>query len=376
MNISEIVSLFGGQSALSRLLGIKQNTISYWISRDSIPTKWQSALLQKAKEMGIALYANDLLPTHITSIKIKDLPTTITSKIDSTNGYLLVEKSANIDGIEMGVLSNGDAYLSEYGLAAMCGVARQTLREISDEFNNNKKSQRLDIIRKHLDKQYDSLFVSAKFNDVIVNAYKEDACMSILEYYAMYDHRPEAIKSYTTLARAKFREFIYEAVGYNPEQIKMASWKHYHDRTDLTKMKMPMGYFAVFHEIGFMIVPMISSGIIINDKMLPDISVGRYWSEHWNENELFRKYGDRVKYDHEYPPYYPQSKSNPQAAYAYPNGALGEFRDWFHANYLVHLYPRYLSNQCSRGMITHNNAVAAVKAITDCENGRPKLIAG
>ena len=31
----------------------------------------------------------------------------------------------------------------------------------------------------------------------------------------------------------------------------------------------------------------------------------------------------RRKYDHVYPDYCPQAKSNPQAAYAYPDAALG-----------------------------------------------------
>ena len=38
------------------------------------------------------------------------------------------EKQAERDGIEMGVLENGMPYLSEAGLARLCGVARSTLQ--------------------------------------------------------------------------------------------------------------------------------------------------------------------------------------------------------------------------------------------------------
>ena len=40
-------------------------------------------------------------------------------------------------------------------------------------------------------------------------------------------------------------------------------------------------------------------------------------------------YGERVKFDHNYPSYFPQSASNPQEAWCYPEAALGEFRCWF-----------------------------------------------
>ena len=114
---------------------------------------------------------------------------------------------------------------------------------------------------------------------------------------------------------------------------------------------VPIGYFSVFREIASMIVPMIRAGVMISDKVVPDISAGKAWSSYWVEKNLASVYGDRTKYDHEYPLYYPQAKSNPQPAYAYPDSALGEFRGWLRQNYIANKFPSYLINQAKQGKI-------------------------
>ncbi|EPI8455083.1 hypothetical protein ACS90Y_004506, partial [Yersinia enterocolitica] len=168
--------------------------------------------------------------------------------------------------------------------------------------------------------QEDELFIRAEMNGREVTAFSEPVVMSLIEYYAYVadEKRDQAAHAFRTLARTKFREFVYQAVGYNPEQRMLDSWRHFHDRIDMTTDKVPDGYFCVFREIASMIVPMIRSGVMVSDKVIPDISVGRFWSEFWDENGLSRTYGNRKKFNHEYPDYYPQSKSNPQPSHAYP----------------------------------------------------------
>ncbi|WP_145586585.1 hypothetical protein [Yersinia kristensenii] len=118
----------------------------------------------------------------------------------------------------------------------------------------------------------------------------------------------------------------------------------------MTTDKVPDGYFCVFREIASMIVPMIRSGVMVSDKVIPDISVGRFWSEFWDENGLSRTYGNRKKFNHEYPDYYPQSKSNPQPSHAYPDGALGIFRAWLKRHYISTKLPKYLLGQTKKGL--------------------------
>lgn len=45
-----------------------------------------------------------------------------------------VKQEAVINGIEMGVLDNGIPYLTQNGLANVCGVQRLRIKEITDEW--------------------------------------------------------------------------------------------------------------------------------------------------------------------------------------------------------------------------------------------------
>ena len=69
-----------------------------------------------------------------------------------------------------------------------------------------------------------------------------------------------------------------------------------------------------------------------------------------------------MRYDHEYPDYYPQSKSNPQPSFCYPNGSLGAFREWLQQHYISTKFPKYLLGQTSKGSIAYDVANKAVQA--------------
>ena len=131
----------------------------------------------------------------------------------------------------------------------------------------------------------------------------------------------------------------------------------------MTTDKVPFGYFSVFREIAAMIVPMIRAGIMISDRVVPDISVGRAWSAFWEEHGLANIHGERTKYDHEYPLYYPASKSNPQPSYAYPDAALGTFRAWLRQHYISTKFPNYLLGQTKKGTVPLLVANKALEAL-------------
>lgn len=57
-----------------------------------------------------------------------------------------VGKQVEYDGVEMSVLENVITYLTESGLARMCGTSRQTLSEIASEWENKVSKPRLKII--------------------------------------------------------------------------------------------------------------------------------------------------------------------------------------------------------------------------------------
>lgn len=72
--------------------------------------------------------------------------------------------------------------------------------------------------------------------------------MAILEYYAFEAKEPKerAKQNFRLLARNSFREFIYRAVGYNPEVKELNRWKYFLDRVDANYDNPPSGFLVSF----------------------------------------------------------------------------------------------------------------------------------
>lgn len=164
--------------------------------------------------------------------------------------------------------------------------------------------------------------------------------MAILEWFVFEskNDNPTAIRNYRRFATYGLHKFIYDALHYVPAD----SWRYYHDRVSLLKDSAPAGYFIVFNEMSGLTVDLITAGLTVNEKTIPDISVGRAWGDHWRENDLANEYGERIEFPHNYPIYYPQADSNPQLAKAYPDAALPRFRRWFREEYLLTKFPKYI----------------------------------
>lgn len=281
-----------------------------------------------------------------------------------------VEVEKNVGGIEMGVLENGMPYLTQRGLAAMSGAARATIFEITREWAEGfdkptSPGNRLAFFQNYLFEngyRQPQLFVEVMKDGTPYYAYPDIVCMAVIEFYAFEAQRTNdaAIENYRRLARYGLQKFIYDALGYVPPD----KWRYYHDRVSLTAASAPDGYFIIFHEISGMIIDLINAGLTVNDKTIPDISVGRVWSDHWRAKNLEALFGDRVQYEHNYPNYYAQSASNPQTPWAYPNGALPEFRRWFMHEYLTTRFPRYILERAKqlRGGKVEAEAIASMYA--------------
>ena len=266
------------------------------------------------------------------------------------------EKQIERDGIEMGVLESGLPYLSERGLAQMCGISRTVLNRLAANWNEEKfkpRGRAIEALLAPSGFQGDTLFIQCENDGKPLNAYIEPVCLAVLEYYAFdaTEQKSQAQHAFRTLARKTFRTFVYEAVGYSPQNQFLENWKHYVDRVDLTQSSVPTGYYCIFSEIAPMIVPLIQGGLPVSDKIIPDISVGRTWSKYWEDHNLDGVCGNRIRYAHNYPEYYPQAKSNPQPAWAYPEVSLGIFRQWLRTNYIETKLPKYLFSKAKSGLI-------------------------
>lgn len=55
-----VISRFGSQSELSRLLGIKQSTVQYWTSKGQIPDKWHNQIIEAGARIGLFVSRTEL----------------------------------------------------------------------------------------------------------------------------------------------------------------------------------------------------------------------------------------------------------------------------------------------------------------------------
>jgi hypothetical protein len=264
-----------------------------------------------------------------------------------------IEIQRDINGIEMGVLENGIPYLTQRGLSGVTGVNRSVIQAITQEwessYNNNVLGKdRISFFKEYLNSNgfnEPKLHLETIQNGTVHYAYPDIVCMAFLEYYAFESKADSktAVENYRRFATYGLRKFIYEALNYTPAD----SWKFYHDRVTLLKDSAPVGYFTIFQEITGLVVDLISSGLTVNHKTIPDISVGQAWGRYWTTGGLEAQFGKRTTYEHNYPDYYPQAASNPQLPNAYPDAALAHFRQWFKQNYLPTKFPQYILNKAS-----------------------------
>lgn len=287
-----------------------------------------------------------------------------------------IEVERTIGGVEMGVLQNGISYLTQTGLAEVAGAARSTVFEVTQEWEAAMKSgiisprSRIAFFHDYLSKNgYTDphLYIEIIRNGSPYYAYPDIVCMAFLEYFAFEAQRTnaKAIENYRNFARFGFQEFVYKALGYTPPD----KWKYHHDRVSILHNSAPDGYFIIFTEVSGMIIDLISADLSVNDKTIPDISVGKCWGDHWTKGGFDGVYGVRIKYEHNYPAYYPQAASNPQLPWAYPNEAIAEFRRWFRHDYLVTRFPRYI--------LTKANLIGGLEQAKQIGNlYQPKQIGG
>jgi hypothetical protein len=282
---------------------------------------------------------------------------------------LTIAKEMEVDGVGMGVLSDGTAYLTETGLARLCGIRRSVLFQLSEDWSDPEPKPRVAKIKQTLAQQglvLDRPYLPISVSGSQHNAYPESICMAALEYYAFdasQGDNTDALRNYRSLARRSFRDFIYAQTGYSPSNAIPQAWQQFHDRVSLSYARVPDGYFSIFKELSDVIVTLIQGGANVGAGFIPDISVGIRWARHWEEAGLKALHGDRMRYPHSYPSYFPQSASNPQPAYCYPDECLPAFRRWMREAYLPSALPAYLNSKVRQGALPATLADMSIKAI-------------
>lgn len=275
-------------------------------------------------------------------------------------GLFSITESRNND-MGMGVLSDGTPYLTNRGLAKLCGVdpsvTLRLLQKWDDEKNKPRGKKILELLAAQgYDEQH--LYIEANGIHGPFLAISDAVCMAMLEYYAFEAGQANAEIAKTNfriLARSSFKLYVYDQCNYNPNQKIDDSWQIFHERL-LLNDNMPINYFSIFKELSAVIVNMIREGCKIDDTTIPDISVGQIWARHWTQNKFNETYGERFKFPHTYPDTFRQSAGGQYDAWVYPIDALGVFRRWLHVTYFIEKFPKYLNTKVTSGAIVAQDA--------------------
>ena len=264
-----------------------------------------------------------------------------------------IQVQKDIDGIEMGVLDNGIPFLTQRGVSGVTGVSRSVIQAITKEWEAHHGDvvmgkDRISFFRQYLFSNgfnEPALHLETVQNGTIHYAYPDIVCMAFLEYYAFESKNDgtTALQNYRKFATYGLGKFIYESLDYTPDD----KWKYYNDRVSLLKDSAPDGHFTIFREITGLVVDLITANLTVDNKTIPDISVGIAWGKYWAEHDLETHFGKRILYEHNFPSYYPQALSNPQRPNAYPDGALPIFRQWFKQSYLPTKFPAYILSKAA-----------------------------
>lgn len=304
-------------------------------------------------------------------IKIRVLAQKSASKeINPNQGLLALEVERDIEGIGMGVLSDGTPYLNQRGLAVLCGVQNAHIGTISSQWLEPDQKPRIILIKSILEKagaQSDRAHIEITHKNKLHYCYPAEVCLAILEYYAFdagVNVQPQARDNFRVLAGSKLRELIFSQVGYDPNGHNNEKFKDWHDRIALNYQSAPKGFFHVFNEAHTIFYELIMAGAKLGPKAVVDISIGQHWSKYWCDQNLEAIYGLRQKYPHRYPDSHPQSRSNPQESWCYPLSALGAYREWLQDVYIEGgKFRGYLQAKVAKGDLVPSIAQLAITAI-------------
>lgn len=282
---------------------------------------------------------------------------------DSKPGLVKVAVEGSVDDLEMGVTEEGEAYLTARGLARLCGVAPSSVITQGRQWLDGRREGRLARLLQERGVSTPSLYTLLPNGN---HAYPDTVCMVFLEYYAL-EAKPsseQALMAFRKLAHAGLRLFIFSALGWDPSKRVPELWRKFHDRLMLNTT--PRGYFSVFSEMSHLVITAIQAGLEVDERTIPDISVGRTWSSRWTKDRLAEVYGERAKWPHTYPDYFPQSEADVEA-WVYPVASLPAFREWLQTEYIGEKLSQYLKRKVTQKQLPPSVAELILEAFAPKE---------
>lgn len=223
MNTKSLVKKFGGQTALSQMLGIGQSAIAYWVKHNAVPTKWHSKLLSIAQKNGIDILATDLLsitlrePTsihHASSIPDSPFLSTTTSiyqSIGDGQEQFLFYVSDN-GSIKVQVLIGDETvWATQKGISDIFDTSREN---ITIHLKNIFESNELD--EKSVCKEI--LLPVDNGKEYITKTYNLDAIISV--GYRVNSYKATQFRRWATTL---LKEYLIKGFALDDERLKQSN---------------------------------------------------------------------------------------------------------------------------------------------------------
>ncbi len=221
MSANSTVRKFGGQTALSQLIGVNQSAIAYWVKRGAIPTKWHSKLLELASERGVSLSASDLVNTsgdqpispnvEISASKLTvDAPNS-SALDDSAASQFLFYASANGTIKVQVILGSNTVWASQKGMAEIFDV---DVRTVSEHLQNIFASGELEISTTV--RNFRTVVDSGR--DYNINFYNLDAIISV--GYRVSSYQATQFRRWATTI---LREYLIKGFAMDDDRLKQGN---------------------------------------------------------------------------------------------------------------------------------------------------------
>ena len=226
MNIKEVISKFGGQTALANLVGVNQSAVAYWVKRGSFPSKWHAPLLDLANKHAIPLEADDLIIGHDKSARDQDLASNIkesqplpktgiamppvellSAKVPNTSNFMFYASGDVAIKVQV-IVAQDTVWASQKGMAEIFEVDVRTISEhLKNIFNSSE------LVESAVIRNFRITAVDNKNYDT--NFYSLDAVISV--GYRVNSYQATQFRKWAT---SVLREYLIKGFALDDERLK------------------------------------------------------------------------------------------------------------------------------------------------------------
>ena len=221
MNAREVVQKFGGQTALSKLLGVNQSAIAYWVKQNSIPSKWHASIMELAEKHAISLTASDLINFDSNKSLSKELHNTSTISTEEFDGtvdfsdqsfeeasqFLFYAASDGAIKVQV-ILGDESVWASQKGMGDIFNVESNTINYHLKEIFTSKELDETAVTRKIRVTAFDGKNYDTNFYDL-------DAIISV--GYRVNSHQATQFRKWATTV---IKSYLIKGFALDDDRLK------------------------------------------------------------------------------------------------------------------------------------------------------------